>query len=154
MTVTIGDYSLCDGTTPGGVATGNMRLLVNRSTDVVLALGEAVPQTYDRQGRTTHFTFQVARIHATAEACEAFIASLDALIPSEGTVTITLTGGTESVELRNGKVLSHQTNQTGATCFTDYVLVGGPPLPVATGSVLLETGDFILTETDYQILLG
>ncbi len=154
MTVTIGDYSLCDGTTPGGVATGNMRLAVDRSTDVVLPLGETVPKTYDRIGRTAHFTFQVARVHTSAEVCEAFIASLDASLPSEGTVTITLTGGTETVQLRNGKVLSHQTNQTGATSFTDYVLVGGPPLPLVTGSVLLETGDFILTETDYQILLG
>ncbi len=154
MTVTIGDYSLCDGTTTGGVATGNMRMLINRSTDVVLALGETVPKTYDRVGRTAHFTFQVARVHATAEVCEAFIASLDASLPSDGTVTITLTGNTETVELRNGKVLSHQSNQTGATSFTDYTLIGGPPLPVVFGKVLLETGDFILTETNYKILLG
>ncbi len=154
MTVTIGDYSLCDGTIPGGVATGNMRLLVNRSTDVVLALGEAVPRTYDRTGRTAHFTFQVARVHPTAEDCEAFISNLDWSLPSEGTITITLTGDTESVELRNGKVLSHQSSQTGATSFTDYVIVGGPPLPLVSGSILTETGDFVLTETNYHILLG
>ncbi len=154
MTVTIGDYSLCDGTLSGGVALSDMRSLINRSIEVVLPLGETVPVTYDRQGRTSHFTFTVKRTHASALICDEFIVSLDSLLPSAGTVLITLNGGTESTEIRHGKVLSHQSTQLGATSMTDYVIVGGPPLPVVIGSILLETGDFILTETDYKILLG
>ncbi len=154
MIVSIADYSICDGTLSGGVALSDMRSLINRSIEVVLPLGEAVPITYDRLGRTSHFTFQVKRTHADAEACEAFIMTLDSSIPSEGTITITLNGGIEIVEIRNGKVLSHQSSELGATSITDYVIVGGPPLPLVLGSILLETSDFILTETDYQILLG
>ncbi len=154
MTVTIGDYSLCDGTLAGGVALSDMRLLVNRSTDVVLPLGEPLPITYDRHGRTSHFTFTVKRVHSSAEVCDQFIVTLDAALPSLGTVMITLNGGTENTSLQNGKVLSHQSSQIGATSMTDYVLVGGPPLPVVTGFMLTEDSDFILTETDYKILLG
>ncbi len=154
MTVDIADYSICDGTLSGGVALSDMRSLINRSIEVVLPLGEAVPITYDRRGRTSHFTFQVKRTHADAEACEAFIMTLDANLPSEGTITITLNGGTETIEIQHGKVLSHQSSELGATSITDYVIVGGPPLALIFGSILLETSDFILTETDYQILLG
>ncbi len=154
MTVDIADYSICDGTLSGGVALSDMRSLINRSIEVVLPLGEAVPITYDRRGRTSHFTFQVKRTHADAEACEAFIMTLDANLPSEGTITITLNGGTETIEIQHGKVLSHQSSELGATSITDYVFVGGPPLALIFGSILLETSDFILTETDYQILLG
>ncbi len=154
MTVDIADYSICDGTLSGGVALSDMRSLINRSIEVVLPLGEAVPVTYDRQGRTSHFTFQVKRVHADAEACEAFIMTLDANLPSEGTITITLNGGTETVQIQNGKVLSHQSSELGATSITDYVIAGGPPIPLVFGAILTEAGDFMLTEAGYKILLG
>lgn len=131
MLVAIGGYDICDGTLAGGVAIGQLRWQVDRQIEVVIPLDEIDPDTLDRGGRRTTASFTVQRTHTNAASAEAFIAALDTNLPSFGDVDFTFTDGVTQYHIPNGKVISHGSQQTGATTTTNYVIVGGK---AATGS--------------------
>ena len=132
MTVTVGAYSLCDGTLAGGVAVSDLRVNQRRISDIVPVLAGISPQTYDRKGRPCEYDFVVKRTHADLESAEAFIIGLEDAIPATGSVVITTTGpSASSFEIQNGKVKSLDLEQQqGATTFHSYSIIGGPPTTV------------------------
>ncbi len=129
MTVTVGAYSLCDGTLAGGVAVSDLRVNQRRVADIVPVLEGVSPQTYDRKGRPCIYAFTVKRTHADLEASDEFIIGLEDAIPSTGSITVTTTGPSSSTfAIANGKVQSHDLiEQIGATTFHSYSIIGGPP---------------------------
>ncbi len=129
MTVTVGSYSLCDGTLAGGVAVSELRVNQRRIADIVPVLGGVSPQDYDRKGRPCIYAFTVKRTHADLGAAEDFIIGLEDAIPATGSITVTTTGPSSSTfEISNGKVQSLDlVQQQGATTFHSYSVIGGPP---------------------------
>ncbi len=90
------------------------------------------PVSFDRRGRPCVYAFTVKRTHADLAAAEDFIIGLEDAIPSIGSVNVTTTGPVESeFTIPNGKVQSHELlQQTGATTFHSYSIVGGTPTTV------------------------
>ncbi len=125
MLVSIGSYAICDGTLGGGVAIGQLRFGVDRQIEIVVPIGVADPELFDRGGRISRITFTVQRTHATAGASELFIASLDSSLPSSGNVILTFTTTFTQWHIPKGKVLNHSSIQDGATTTTTYTIVGG-----------------------------
>ncbi len=129
MTVTVGAYSLCDGTLAGGVAVSDLRLDQRRIADVVAILAGVSPQIYDRVGRPCTYTFTVKRTHANAGAAEAFLLGLGDAVPSSGDISI-ITGGPTpaSFVIPNAKVqVIDLAQEDGATTYHTYSIIGGPP---------------------------
>ncbi len=129
MTVTVGAYSLCNGTLAGGVAVSDLRLDQSRIAEVVPILGGSSPAIYDRDGKPCVYTFTVKRTHASVAAAESFLIGLGDAVPSSGSINITTGGPTpESFEIPNAKVQSIElVQQLGATTFHTYSIIGGPP---------------------------
>ncbi len=129
MTVTVGAYSLCDGTLPGGVAVSELRLSQRRIADIVPAIGGVSPVTYDRAGRPCAYSFTVKRTHADADAAEVFSIGLEDAVPAVGAITVTTTGPTPAdFIIPNGKVQTIDLILIeGATTFHSYSIIGGPP---------------------------
>lgn len=127
MLVTIGSYSICDGTLNGGVAIGNGRVQMDRAFDVTAPIRALLPVLFDRVTRTVTFTFEVQRTHASAAAAELFVLDLDSDLPSSGTVKLTPTNSTDYRYIPNGKVIRHLSALNGATSTTIYTIVGGQP---------------------------
>src|SRR5215472_3420252 len=118
MLVTIGAYSICDGTLSGGVAIGQARYHVDRTVEIVAELGSKNPISIDRTNRRVTFTFTVERVHASASAAEDFVADLDVSLPSSGTVTLTPTGGSGLRYIPNGRIMNHESEIMGAKTTT------------------------------------
>jgi hypothetical protein len=129
MTVTVGAYSLCDGTLAGGVAVSDLRVAQRRIADVVSILAGVSPNVYDRVGRPCVYSFTVKRTHADLDAAEQFIIGLEDALPASGDIDITTTGPTPATfVIPNAKVQSHDLQQQcGATTFHNYSIIGGPP---------------------------
>jgi len=129
MTVTVGAYSLCDGTLAGGVAVSDLRLNQKRIADIVDILGGVSPEIYNRTGKPCTYNFTVKRTHADADSAEQFLIGLQDAVPSTGTITITTSGPTpQSFDIPNAKVqVIDLLQQTGATTFHAYSIIGGPP---------------------------
>jgi hypothetical protein len=129
MLISIGAYDICDGTLANGVALSELHSIGDRKHDVIDALRQASPVPIDRIGRSTDFSFQVKRAHATLDDAENFILGLDAAIPSTGAVTVVTTGPSPvTVTIPNGAVLEHNlVQQQGATTFHKYRITGGAP---------------------------
>ncbi len=129
MTVTVGAYSLCDGTLTGGVAVSELRLAQRRIADIVPILAGISPQVYDRIGRPCVYSFTVKRTHADADAAEVFSIALEDAVPDSGTITITTSDPTPAAfDIPNAKVQSIDlVQQSGATTFHSYSIIGGPP---------------------------
>ena len=125
MLVSIGGYDICDGTVSGGVAIGQLRYQVDRQIEIVVPLNEIDPDTLDRGGRRTTAAFTVQRVHSDASAAEAFIVGLDTNLPSFGDVEFTFTDTSAIWTIPNAKVISHNSEQMGATTTTNYVIIGG-----------------------------
>ncbi len=134
MTVTVGAYSLCNGTLAGGVAVSDLRINQRRIADVVAILAGVSPEIFDRVGGPCTYSFTVKRTHADADTAEQFMIGLETAVPSSGDINITTTGPTGSVSflIPNAKVQSIDlVEYEGATTFHTYSIVGGPP-PAAT----------------------
>jgi len=129
MTVTVGAYSLCDGTLAGGVAVSDLRLNQKRIADIVDILDGVSPEIYNRNGKPCVYSFTVKRTHADADAAEQFLIGLQDAVPSTGTINITTSGPSPtSFAIPNAKVQSIDLEQqTGATTFHTYSIIGGPP---------------------------
>ncbi len=129
MTVTVGAYILCDGTLTGGVAVSELRLAQRRIADVVPSIGGVSPVAYDRIGRPCVYSFTVKRTHSDADAAEVFTLGLEGAVPATGTITITTSDPTPAAfDIPNSKVQSIDLiQQTGATTFHNYAIIGGPP---------------------------
>ncbi len=125
MLVSIGTYAICDDTLPGGVAIGQLRFGVDRQIEIVVPIGQAAPELFDRGGRISRITFIVQRVHSNAGAAELFIASLDSSLPSSGNVILTFTTTFTQWHIPKGKVINHSSSQLGATTTTTYTIVGG-----------------------------
>jgi hypothetical protein len=130
MVVSIGAYSICDGTRSNGVALSELRLASDRKFDVVDPLRQILPVAIDRVGRLTDATFQVKRVHASLGAAEDFILGLESAIPAIGTITVTTTGPTPvTVTIPNGAVVEHDlVQEQGATTVHQYRIIGGAPM--------------------------
>ncbi len=128
MTVTVGAYSLCDGTLAGGVAVSDLRLNQQRIADVVAILAGVSPHIYDRTGRPCVYSFTVKRTHANASAAESFLLGLGDAIPSTGDISVTTSDPTPvSFVIPNAKVQSIDlVQQEGATTYHTYSIIGGP----------------------------
>ena len=129
MTVTVGAYSLCDGTLSGGVAVSDLRLDQKRIADVVDILGGVNPEIYNRNGKPCTYSFMVKRTHSDIDAAEQFLIGLEAAVPASGTITITTSGPSPTAfDIPNAKVQSIDLQQqNGATTFHTYSIIGGPP---------------------------
>ncbi len=129
MKVIVGAYSLCNGTLTGGVAVSELRLSQRRISDIVPSIGGVSPVAYDRVGRPCVYSFTVKRTHADADAAEVFILGLEDAVPATGTITITTGDPTPAnFVIPNAKVQSIElVQQTGATTFHNYSIIGGPP---------------------------
>src|SRR6267154_4147489 len=130
MLVSIGAYDICDGTLTGGVAVSELRLKADRLFDFVVPIGEVDCTLFDRVITTTDVTFIVKLTHGSKKLSEVFILQLDTIIPTSGTVTFTTTGPSpDSRVITNGFVLDHSLlEETGATTYHQYHIVGGPPV--------------------------
>jgi hypothetical protein len=134
MLVSIGTYTLCNGTRAGGVAISNTKFDLNRAFDVVIPYKLEAPVSFDRTTRRLDLTFIVQRVHASVAAAEDFILLLEEDIPlySTGPLTITTSGPSPvSSFVPNGAITEHALMlQDGATTFHQYHIVGGkPPTP-------------------------
>ncbi len=129
MTVTIGAYSLCDGTLSGGVAVSELRVAQRRIADIVPILAGISPQTYDRVGRPCVYSFTVKRTHSDADAAEVFSIGLEDALPASGVVSVITSGPSPATfNIPNAKLQSHELiAQIGATTFHNYSILGGPP---------------------------
>ncbi len=129
MTVTVGAYSLCDGTLAGGVAVSDLRINQHRIADVAPILGGVSPEIYDRIGGPCVYNFTVKRTHADVDAAEQFLIGLEDAVPSTGTINITTSGPSPtSFAIPDAKVQSIELQQQlGATTFHIYSIIGGPP---------------------------
>ncbi len=129
MTVTVGAYSLCNGTLTGGVAVSDLRVNQRRIADIVAILAGVGPEIYDRVGRPCTYSFTVKRTHADADAAEQFLLGLADAVPSTGTINVITSGPSPaSFSIPNAKVQSIDLEQqSGATTFHTYSIIGGPP---------------------------
>ena len=125
MLVRIATYDIADGTLAGGVAIGQLRYQVDRQIEIVVPLDEIDPDTLDRGGRKTTVGFIVQRVHDNAGAAEEFIVSLDTELPSFGDVELEFTETSAIWTIPNAKVVSHNSEQLGATTTTSYTIIGG-----------------------------
>ncbi len=128
MTVTVGAYSLCNGTLTGGVAVSDLRLQQRRIADIVPILAGVTPQLYDRVGRPCVYSFTVKRTHGSAGAAEAFAIGLGDAVPSSGDISVITSDPTPvSFVIPNAKVQSIElVQQDGATTYHTYSIIGGP----------------------------
>ena len=129
MLVSIGTYSLCDGTRSGGVGVTRLRFKVDRKLQVAELFRADAISTFDRGNRKTTVTFEVSRTFASQEAADVFILTLEDSLPSTGIVTFTafLPNGQKVVRyLAGGKVQSHEMlEQIGVTTRHQYTITGG-----------------------------
>jgi hypothetical protein len=130
MLVSIGSYSICDGTLTGGVAVSELRLRLDRLFDFVVPIGDVDSTLLDRVNSTLDASFTVKRTFSDVRAAEKFILQLDATLPVSGTVTFTTTGtGAFTRTIPDGFIVDHALLlENGATCFHQYHLIGGPPV--------------------------
>jgi len=135
MLVSIGSYSLCDGTLGGGVAISDLNPRNTRLFDVVTPLDDNDTTLFDRVNTTCDITLTVKRSFPTHETAEKFLLQLDSILPTSGTVTFTTTGPTPTTRIiPNGYIVDHAlVMELGATVFHQYHIIGGPPVvpPVA-----------------------
>ncbi len=130
MTVTIGGYSLCDGTLAGGVAVSDLRINEQRIADIVSILSGVNPAIYDRVGGPCTYSVTIKRTHTDADSAEQFMIGLEDAVPASGSISIISTGPETSFEIPNAKVKGIDlVEQDGATTFHTYSIVGGPPSP-------------------------
>lgn len=130
MLVQFGSYDICDGTLAGGVAVSQLRVRGDRLYDFVLPVDNVDATLLDRITTTTDISFIVQRTHASQQASEEFILSLDSSLPASGTVTLTTTGPSPTTRvIPNGFLLDHELiDEHGCTTFHQYHLTGGPPV--------------------------
>lgn len=130
MLVSIGAYEICDGTLAGGVAISELRLRADRLFDFVVPVGDVDSILFDRVNTTCDFAFIVKRTFPNKATAEKFIVQLDALLPTSGTVTITMSGPSpETRVIPNGFIVDHALLQeNGATTFHQYHIAGGAPV--------------------------
>ena len=130
MLVSIGAYELCHGTLAGGVAISDLRPTANRLFDVAVPLDDNDVTLFDRVNTTFDITLIVKRTFSTQAAAEEFILQLDTALPTSGSVTFTTTGPTPTTRtIPNGFIVDHALlQQTGATLFHQYHIIGGPPV--------------------------
>ncbi len=125
MLISIGDYDFCDGSFELNVSVLNLRLRFTRGIEVVQAIGEANPVTFDRGTRTLDLSFTVQRNHSSIRASELFIGNHENAVPQTGRIKLTTTGGTIAY-VENGMLVEIQlASYIGATTTHTYRIVGG-----------------------------
>jgi len=143
----IDDYPLADGTLAGGFALGDIRVDVQRISDVVIPINAIPPVVFDRDIRKTVFDFQITRIHASFEAADKYVADHDAAIPSSGAVQFTATDGTVRY-LIDAELITHsRIGGIGKTTTHSYHIVGGRIHTSPAYYRLLEDGGYRLLES-------
>jgi hypothetical protein len=129
MLVSIGGYTLCDGTREGGVSTTGMKFKVKRLIQVAPCFRAEQVETFDRGNRETMLSFDVFYTFDTIADAEAFVLLLEENLPSAGLVTLISSkpnGQTVVRYLADGKVDSHELiEQIGSTIHYHYELIGG-----------------------------
>jgi len=129
MLISIGNYSLCDGTRAGGVGVTRLRFKVDRKIQVQDIFRASEVSTFDRGNRKTTVTFEITRTFADQEAADVFVLTLEDSLPNAGTVIFTayLPNGQKVVRyLGSGKIESHElVEQLGVTTRHQYTIVGG-----------------------------
>jgi len=130
MLVSIGSYSLCNGTLAGGVAVSELRLKADRLFEFIIPIGDVDSTLLDRINTTFDATFTVKRTHSSVHNAEKFILQLDSNIPISGTITFETTGpGAFTRVIPRGFVIDHALLQeNGATTFHQYHVIGGAPV--------------------------
>jgi len=130
MLISIGTYDICDGTLAGGVAISDLRPSNNRLFDVVVPLDDSDTTLFDRVNTTCDLTLTVKRTHSSVAGAEQFIVQLDTNLPTSGTVTFTTTGPSPVTRtIPNGAIVDHELiQQSGATTFHNYHIIGGAPV--------------------------
>jgi len=130
MLVSIGAYSLCNGTLSGGVAISDLRPQNTRLFDSVVPLDDSDVTLFDRVNTTCDITLIIKRTFSTKSTAEKFILQLDSVLPTSGTITFTTTGPTPTTRvIPNGFIIDHALLQEqGATTFHQYHIIGGPPV--------------------------
>ena len=158
MLITIGDYSLADGTLAGGRSLTGLRLQIQRIFDVVVALGEVSPVLYDRNKRKADITFSVQRVQDSIKDAEDFCLIHEATVPRTGDVKLITTASIDNASsalVVNGELLSHElVRQIGSFTEHSYHIIGSLLFAPDVGArMLMETGDFMLIETGDKMLL-
>lgn len=129
MLVSIGSFSLCDGTRSGGVGVTRLRFRVDRKIQVAEVFRAEEVETFDRGNRETTVIFEVSRTFATQEAADVYVLEHEETVPSSGIVTFTAfqPNGQKVVRyLADGKVREHElVEQIGVTTRHEYTIVGG-----------------------------
>src|SRR5882724_11662834 len=130
MLVSIGAYKICDGTLTGGVAVSDLHLKSDRLFEFVVPIGDVDSLLFDRINSKTDLTFTVKRTFETVYASEKFTLTLDTVLPTSGTVTLTTTGPTPDMRvIENGYVTDFSLlGEYGATVFHQYHIIGGQPV--------------------------
>lgn len=128
MLVSIGGYSLCDGTLAGGVALSDLNFNVNRTFDLIDPLQQAAPVALNRTNRMIDVTFIVRRTLNSIGDAEKFILNLEDIIPQSGPIVITAGWVSPSpATIPNGVLLSHSlVLHNGSLMFHQYRIAGGP----------------------------
>src|SRR5258708_38659940 len=155
MLITIGDYSLADGTLAGGRSLTGLRLQIQRIFDVVVALGEVSPVLYDRNKRKADITFNVQRVQDSITDAEDFCLIHEATVPRTGDIKLIVSdpgAGSEAIIalIVNGALVSFElVSQIGSFTEHSYHIQGSPLFTPTPGEDFIATEDdfFILTET-------
>jgi len=129
MLVSIGNYSLCDGTRAGGVGTTRLRFRVNRKIQVQEIFRAEQVSTFDRGNRQTTATFEITRTFPSQEEADVYVLEHEETVPSSGLVSFTAfqPNGQKVVRyLAGGKLESHELiEQIGVTTRHQYTITGG-----------------------------
>ncbi len=130
MLVSIGSYSLCNGTPAGGVAVSDLRIRGDRLFEFVVPIGDIASTMIDRFNTTIDLLFTVKRTFNDVRTAEKFILQLDTLIPESGTINFTTTGPSGFTrQIPNGYVVDHSlVMESGASAWHQYHIIGGPPV--------------------------
>src|SRR5689334_8053472 len=99
MLVTIGTYSLCDGTLAGGVAISDLHPVNTRLFDSFVPLDDNDVTLLDRINTTCDLTLTIKRTFSTKATAEKFILQLDTVLPTSGSITFTTTGPTPQTRI-------------------------------------------------------
>jgi len=129
MLVSIGTFSLCDGTRSGGVGVTRLRFRVHRKIQVAEVFRAEEVETFDRGNRETTVIFEISRTFPTQEVADVYVLQHEDTVPSVGIVTFTAfqPNGQKVVRyLADGKVQTHElVEQIGVTTRHQYTIIGG-----------------------------